>query len=141
LNFFCDPDIDESEDPNAKFKIIKFRNLIRDTYDVLPKYQDDDLKVVHLSLNSSQIVKIDINEYILNKILATSDPNGTENLMTYGFIDYRQLYLVEARKNLRGNAKHIHFTEFEQANYILHFIEKYGDVVESSSGICDLIDS
>ena len=89
FNFFMDPDLDESEDPDAKFKVIKFRNVIRDTYDVLPKYQDDDLKVVNLSLNSLRIVKIDINEYVLNKILADSDPNGTENLMQYGFIDYR----------------------------------------------------
>ena len=38
LNFFLDPDLDESEDPMAKFKVVKFKNLIRDTYDVLPKY-------------------------------------------------------------------------------------------------------
>ena len=38
VNFFLDPDLDESEDPMAKFKVVKFKNLIRDTYDVLPKY-------------------------------------------------------------------------------------------------------
>jgi hypothetical protein len=128
-NFFMDPDLDDVEDPEAKFKIIKFKNLIRDTYDMLPKYQDEKLKVVNLSLNSNKIVKIDINEYILNKILADSDPNGTENLMMYSFIDFRQLYLIQARRNLTKKAD-IRFTEFEQANYILMFIEKYGDMVE-----------
>jgi hypothetical protein len=141
LNFFLDPDLDESEDPMAKFKVVKFKNVIRDTYDVLPKYQDDDLKVVHLSLNAAQIVKIDINEYILNKILADSNPNGTENLMAYSFIDYRQLHLVEARKSLRSKSAKFRFTQFEQANYIQAFIEKYGDVIEQSTGICDLVDS
>jgi hypothetical protein len=38
LNFFLDPDLDESEDPDAKYKVIKFKALIRDVYDVLPKY-------------------------------------------------------------------------------------------------------
>ena len=48
---------------------------------------------------------------------------------------------MEARKNLRSKKANIRFTEFEQSNYILAFIEKYGDVVEQSTGICDLIDS
>lgn len=130
LNFFMDPDLDESEDPDIKYKVIKFRNLIRDTYDVLPKYQDGELKVVYLSLNNLSIVKIDINEYMLNKILADSDPNGTENLMMYSFIDFRQLYLREVRKNLTAKNAKITFTEFELSNYIRSFIDKYGDVVE-----------
>lgn len=137
-----DPEIDESSgDPDAKYHFIKFKNVIRDLYDVLPKYQNDCLKVVNLSLNSSRIVKIDINEYVLNKILADSDPNGTENLMMYSFIDFRQLYLLEARKNLRSKSALTRFTEFEQADYVLKFIEKYGDIVEQSTCICDLIDS
>ena len=63
-NFFLDPEIDADSNPDAKYNHIKFSNIVRDIYDVLPKYQDESLKVVNLSLNSSNIVKIDINEYI-----------------------------------------------------------------------------